>query len=82
MSDMKQPSDWLMCPFQADATNQLLDKMSRKQSDLEGRLDDLLSRIATETEEIKELEQQLTDGEETSDESSPLIGCYTEQVMN
>ncbi|XP_026177590.1 centriolin isoform X2 [Mastacembelus armatus] len=42
---------------------QLLDRMSRKQSELEGRLDDMLSRIAMETQEIKELEQQLTDGQ-------------------
>lgn len=45
-------------------TAQLLDRMSRKQSELEVRLDDMLSRIAMETQEIKELEQQLTDGEE------------------
>ncbi|XP_023280379.1 centriolin-like [Seriola lalandi dorsalis] len=37
--------------------------MSRRQSELEGRLDDMLSRIAMETQEIKELEQQLTDGQ-------------------
>lgn len=38
--------------------------MNRKQSELEGRLDHLLTRIATETQEIRELEQQLTTGEE------------------
>ncbi|XP_029999336.1 centriolin [Sphaeramia orbicularis] len=43
--------------------NQLLVTMNRKQSELEGRLDDTLSRIAIETQEIKELEQQLTDGQ-------------------
>ncbi|KAF0022522.1 hypothetical protein F2P81_025148 [Scophthalmus maximus] len=37
------------------------DGMSRSQSELEGRLDDMLSRIAMETQEIQELEQQLTD---------------------
>ncbi|XP_028270004.1 centriolin isoform X2 [Parambassis ranga] len=37
--------------------------MNRKQSELEGRLDNLLTRIATETHEIKELEQQLTTGQ-------------------
>ncbi|XP_028433479.1 centriolin isoform X1 [Perca flavescens] len=42
---------------------QLLDRMNGKQSELEGRLDDMLSRIAMETQEIKELEQQLTDGQ-------------------
>lgn len=35
--------------------------MSSKQSELEERLEDVLSRIAMETQEIKELEQQLTD---------------------
>ena len=47
------------------SSQQMLDRMSRQQSELEGRLDDMLSRIAMETQEIKELEQQLTDGEET-----------------
>ncbi|XP_029283793.1 LOW QUALITY PROTEIN: centriolin [Cottoperca gobio] len=45
------------------AVRRLLDRMSGKQSELEGRLDDMLSRIAMETQEIKELEQQLTDGQ-------------------
>ncbi len=39
---------------------------------MEDRLDDMLSRIAMETQEIKELEQQLTDGEETTDQSLSL----------
>lgn len=47
----------------------MLDRMSRKQIELEGRLDDMLSRIAMETQEIKELEQQLTDGEDNTDQS-------------
>ncbi|XP_035985057.1 centriolin isoform X4 [Fundulus heteroclitus] len=34
--------------------------MGMRDAELESRLDDLLSRIATETQEIKELEQQLT----------------------
>ncbi|XP_062873585.1 centriolin isoform X2 [Trichomycterus rosablanca] len=37
--------------------------MSRKQHELEGRLDDMLTRITKETQEIKDLEQQLTDGQ-------------------
>ncbi|XP_011478016.1 centriolin [Oryzias latipes] len=37
--------------------------MSKRRSELEGRLDGLLSRIAMETQEIKELEQLLTDGQ-------------------
>lgn len=44
------------------SANQLL-------STMEGRLNDLLSRIAMETQEIRELEQQLTDGEENPDQS-------------
>ncbi|KAF7648818.1 hypothetical protein LDENG_00150930 [Lucifuga dentata] len=53
----------------ANATAQLANRrqplatMSRKQSELEGRLNDTLSRIAIETQEIKELEQQLTDSQ-------------------
>ncbi|KAM7415479.1 hypothetical protein PAMA_017809 [Pampus argenteus] len=43
--------------------------MSRKQSELEGRLDDMLSRIAMETQEIKELEQQLTNGQILANEA-------------
>jgi len=58
------------------------DRMSGRQSELEGRLEDTLSRIATETQEIKELEQQLTDGEETTNQRgplhrSPVIGCQS-----
>ncbi|XP_061527278.1 centriolin-like isoform X3 [Phycodurus eques] len=37
--------------------------MSLKSRDADGRLDDVLSRIAMETQEIQELEQQLTDGQ-------------------
>ncbi|MEQ2239927.1 hypothetical protein ILYODFUR_009615 [Ilyodon furcidens] len=48
---------------------QLLSAMSRKDSELEGRLDNLLSRIAMETQEIKELEQQLTSGQILANEA-------------
>ncbi|XP_062310671.1 centriolin-like isoform X2 [Osmerus eperlanus] len=48
---------------QAAIKKQLLDMMSRKHHELEGRLDNMLSRIARETEEIKYLEQQLTDNQ-------------------
>lgn len=41
-----------------------LDRMSRQKVALEDRLGDILSRISAETQEIKELEQQLTDSEE------------------
>ncbi|XP_029365490.1 centriolin-like isoform X4 [Echeneis naucrates] len=37
--------------------------MSSRHGEVEGRLDDMLTRIAMETQEIKELEQQLTDGQ-------------------
>ncbi|KAM7390971.1 hypothetical protein PAMP_021694 [Pampus punctatissimus] len=55
------------------SVRRLLNRMSRKQSELEGRLDDMLSRIAMETQEIKELEQQLTDGEERTDQLQSLF---------
>ena len=48
---------------QLSGCRQLLDGMSGTKSELEDRLDDMLSRIAMETQEIKELEQQLTDGD-------------------
>ncbi|XP_008301350.1 centriolin-like [Stegastes partitus] len=54
---------------QAHVTSQLVDRMSGKHSELEGRLDDLLSRIAMETQEIKELEQQLTNGQILANEA-------------
>ncbi len=38
--------------------------MSRKHQELESRLDDMITRIYKETQEIKELEQQLTDGQQ------------------
>lgn len=44
--------------------------MSGKDGELEGRLDDLLSRIAMETQEIRELGQQLTSGEGDQSQSS------------
>ncbi|XP_070820717.1 centriolin [Chaetodon trifascialis] len=46
-----------------------LDKMSGKKDELEDRLNDMLSRIAMETQEIKELEQQLTDGQILANEA-------------
>jgi len=49
---------------QLSKKTQLLAIMSRKHQELEGRLDDMITRIHKETQEIKELEQQLTDGKE------------------
>ncbi|KAG8447548.1 hypothetical protein GDO86_014884 [Hymenochirus boettgeri] len=43
--------------------------MDRRYKQLEERLDDMLSRIAKETEEIKELEQQLTEGQIAANEA-------------
>lgn len=45
---------------------QHLDIMNKQYIQLESRLDEILSRIAKETEEIKDLEQQLTEGENLS----------------
>ncbi|XP_060739295.1 centriolin isoform X2 [Tachysurus vachellii] len=54
---------------QLTSKSQLLSIMSRKQNELDGRLDDMLSRIAKETQEIKDLEQQLTDGQIAANEA-------------
>ncbi|KAJ7405999.1 hypothetical protein WISP_136721 [Willisornis vidua] len=48
---------------------QQLDMMNKHCQQLEGRLDEMLSRIAKETEEIKDLEQQLTDGQIATNEA-------------
>lgn len=48
---------------QLSKKTQLLAIMSRKHQELESRLDEMITRIHKETQEIKELEQQLTDGE-------------------
>ncbi|KAM4696024.1 centriolin-like [Rhinophrynus dorsalis] len=48
---------------------QQLDMMNRQYKELEGRLDEMLSRIAKETEEIKDLEQQLTEGQIAANEA-------------
>ncbi|MCI4392552.1 hypothetical protein PGIGA_G00147150 [Pangasianodon gigas] len=54
---------------QLASKSQLLSIMSKKQHELEGRLDDMLSRIAKETQEIKDLEQQLTEGQILANEA-------------
>ncbi|KAM4664596.1 centriolin [Discoglossus pictus] len=48
---------------------QQLDMMNKQYKQLEGRLDEMLSRIAKETEEIKDLEQQLTEGQIAANEA-------------
>lgn len=47
---------------QKASKEQQFDVMNKHYKQLESRLDEMLSRIAKETEEIKDLEQQLTDG--------------------
>ncbi|XP_023557331.1 centriolin isoform X2 [Octodon degus] len=48
---------------------QQLDIMNKQYKQLESRLDEILSRIAKETEEIKDLEQQLTEGQIATNEA-------------
>lgn len=47
---------------QKASKEQQIEVMNKQYKQLESRLDEMLSRIAKETEEIKDLEQQLTDG--------------------
>lgn len=60
--DSKDPKHSHM-KAQKRGKEQQLDIMNKQYTHLESRLDEILSRIAKETEEIKDLEQQLTDGE-------------------
>ncbi|XP_056361210.1 centriolin isoform X2 [Oenanthe melanoleuca] len=54
---------------QKASKEQHLDIMNKHCQQLETRLDQMLSRIAKETEEIKDLEQQLTDGQIATNEA-------------
>ncbi|XP_042612747.1 centriolin isoform X3 [Cyprinus carpio] len=54
---------------QLSKKTQLLAIMSRKHQELESRLDEMITRIHKETQEIKELEQQLTDGQIAANEA-------------
>ncbi|NXQ61368.1 CNTRL protein, partial [Anthoscopus minutus] len=54
---------------QKASKEQHLDMMNKQCQQLETRLDEMLSRIAKETEEIKDLEQQLTDGQIATNEA-------------
>ncbi|XP_070315281.1 LOW QUALITY PROTEIN: centriolin [Odocoileus virginianus] len=49
--------------------DQQLGVMNQQYKQLESRLDEILSRIAKETEEIKDLEQQLTEGQIAANEA-------------
>ncbi|XP_035411382.1 centriolin isoform X1 [Cygnus atratus] len=75
---------------QKASKEQQLDVMNKHYKQLESRLDDMLSRIAKETEEIKDLEQQLTDGQIATNEAlkrdleSIIVGLqeYLESVKS
>ncbi|KFW00100.1 Centriolin, partial [Eurypyga helias] len=54
---------------QKASKDQQFDVMNKHYKQLESRLDEMLSRIAKETEEIKDLEQQLTDGQIATNEA-------------
>ncbi|KAA0716324.1 Centriolin Centrosomal protein 1 [Triplophysa tibetana] len=69
--DSLDPSDprYTHVKARLSRTTQLLAIMSRKHQELESRLDDMITRIHKETQEIKELEQQLTDGQIAANEA-------------
>nr|XP_012627168.1 centriolin isoform X2 [Microcebus murinus] len=66
--DSKDPKHSHM-KAQKRGKEQQLDIMNKRYKQLESRLDAILSRIAKETEEIKDLEQQLTEGQIAANEA-------------
>ncbi|XP_031510327.1 centriolin isoform X9 [Papio anubis] len=66
--DSKDPKHSHM-KAQKRGKEQQLDIMNKQYKQLESRLDEILSRIAKETEEIKDLEQQLTEGQIAANEA-------------
>ncbi|ELK08207.1 Centriolin [Pteropus alecto] len=66
--DSKDPKHCHM-KAQKRGKEQQLDIMNKQYIQLESRLDEILSRIAQETEEIKDLEQQLTEGQIAANEA-------------
>ncbi|XP_004483618.2 centriolin isoform X1 [Dasypus novemcinctus] len=66
--DSKDPKHSHM-KAQKRGKEQQLDIMNKQYKQLESRLDEILSRIARETEEIKDLEQQLTEGQIAANEA-------------
>nr|XP_023400750.1 centriolin isoform X2 [Loxodonta africana] len=66
--DSKDPKHSHMTA-QKRGQEQQLDIMNKQYKQLESRLDEILSRIAKETEEIKDLEQQLTEGQIAANEA-------------
>ncbi|OXB76365.1 UNVERIFIED_CONTAM: hypothetical protein H355_006776, partial [Colinus virginianus] len=75
---------------QKASKEQQMEVMNKQYKQLESRLDEMLSRIAKETEEIRDLEQQLTDGQIAANEAlkrdleSIIIGLqeYLESVKH
>ncbi|XP_006150563.1 centriolin isoform X2 [Tupaia chinensis] len=66
--DSKDPKHSHM-KAQKRGKEQQLDIMNKQYKQLESRLDEILTRIAKETEEIKDLEQQLTEGQIAANEA-------------
>ncbi|XP_055207796.2 centriolin isoform X3 [Gorilla gorilla gorilla] len=66
--DSKDPKHSHM-KAQKRGKEQQLDIMNKQYQQLESRLDEILSRIAKETEEIKDLEEQLTEGQIAANEA-------------
>ncbi|KAI4589348.1 hypothetical protein MJG53_003756 [Ovis ammon polii x Ovis aries] len=66
--DSKDPKHCHM-KAQKRGKEQQFDIMNKQYKQLESRLDEILSRIARETEEIKDLEQQLTEGQIAANEA-------------
>ncbi|XP_063492105.1 centriolin isoform X8 [Symphalangus syndactylus] len=66
--DSKDPKHSHM-KAQKRGKEQQLDIMNKQYKQLESRLDEILSRIAEETEEIKDLEEQLTEGQIAANEA-------------
>ncbi|XP_074251360.1 centriolin isoform X5 [Saimiri boliviensis] len=66
--DSKDPKHSHM-KAQKRSKEQQLDIMNKQYKQLESRLDEILSRIAKETEEIKDLEEQLTEGQIAANEA-------------
>ncbi|XP_004423441.1 PREDICTED: centriolin [Ceratotherium simum simum] len=69
--DSLESKDPAHCHMKAQkrGKEQQLDIMNKQYKQLESRLDEILSRIAKETEEIKDLEQQLTEGQIAANEA-------------
>ncbi|OXB67097.1 hypothetical protein ASZ78_005670 [Callipepla squamata] len=64
---------------QKASKEQQMEVMNKQYKQLESRLDEMLSRIAKETEEIRDLEQQLTDVNVKFQEIAMLEGALQEQ---